>query len=297
MHGVSRRTFLKRTVCAAAAFYYAPPLFAAGPRRARVVVVHGKDFARMVAAGVEALGGWSQWPVASGRVVIKPNAAWASAPAEGANTHPDLVAACVAACRAAGAREVLLPENPTSPAQVSFAMSGIAEAARKAGGRLFSPPPEDYVAVELPRAAVLKNTRVARPVLEADVLINLPVAKHHGTTRLTLGLKNWMGSVLDRGEWHRRGLHECIADFSTRIRPSLVIVDASRILLTNGPRGPGRLAYPERILLGTDPVAVDACAATLFDIAPFDVEHIRLAHEKGVGCGDLAAIELVDVRA
>ena len=106
---------------------------------------------------------------------------------------------------------------------------------------------------------------------------NMPVAKHHSGATLTLSMKNWMGSIAneDRRAWHRDGLHQCIADFSTFIRPKLVVIDATRIMLTKGPQGPGDLEHPNEVILSTDPVAADAYAATLFKKAPFDIGHIQ----------------------
>ena len=101
-----------------------------------------------------------------------------------------------------------------------------------------------------------------------------------------------MGSVKDRRAWHNKGLDQCIADFSTLVRPALIVVDATRIMLTGGPRGPGTLAHPNQLVFGTDPVAVDAYAAALFKKKPFDIPHIQIAHEMGIGCGDLSKVNV-----
>ena len=101
-----------------------------------------------------------------------------------------------------------------------------------------------------------------------------------------------MGSVRDRGFWHRNNLHQCIADCSTLIKPALIIVDATRIMVSNGPRGPGKLEIANQIIFGTDPVAVDAYAATLFGKDPFKVPYIQIAHDMGIGCGDLSKVDL-----
>ena len=131
-------------------------------------------------------------------------------------------------------------------------------------------------------------------LIEADCLINMPVAKHHGGATLTISMKNWMGAVDNktRRAWHRDGLHQCIADFSTYLKPHLVIVDATRIMLDHGPQGPGKLAHPHEIIFSTDPAAADAYAASLFNKTPEDVPHIKLAGELGVGCTDLAKIKI-----
>ena len=300
MATMPRRDFLKTAAATAAALAFAPRrLFAeAGAVRARVVVAHGMDIPKMLAAGLAALGGWGAFVKAGQKATLKPNAGWASTPEQGANTHPLLVEEAIRACRAAGASEVVLPENPCSPAARSFAMSGIGLAAKNAGGKLYEPDEEkDYVEAAVPRGRVLRSAAVARDVLATGCLINLPVAKTHRGATLTLGLKNWMGSVRDRGFWHRSGLHQCVVDFATLIQPHLTIVDATRILVTNGPRGPGDLETPNQLIFGTDPVAVDAYAATLFRKEPFAVPYVKLAHEAGLGCGDLARIDVQHLEA
>lgn len=300
MATMPRRDFLKTAAATAAALAFAPRrLFAeAGAPAARVVVAHGTEIPQMLAAAVAALGGWGAFVKPGQKATIKPNAGWASTPEQGANTHPQLVEEAIRACRAAGASEVVLPENSCSPSAKSFAMSGIGAAAKNAGGRLYEPDDDqDFVEVAVPGGKTLKQVAVVRDVLETGCLINMPVAKTHGGAKLTLGLKNWMGSVRDRGYWHRRGLHQCIADFGTLVKAHLTIVDATRIMVTNGPRGPGELKTPNQLVLGTDPVAVDAYAATLFGMQPFAVPHIQIAHDMGLGCGDLAKVDVQHLEA
>ena len=300
MATMPRRDFLKTAAATAAALAFAPRrLFAeAGAPAARVVVAHGTEIPQMLAAAVAALGGWGAFVQPGQKATIKPNAGWASTPEQGANTHPQLVEEAIRACRAAGASEVVLPENSCSPSAKSFAMSGIGAAAKNAGGRLYEPDDDqDFVEVAVPGGKTLKQVAVVRDVLETGCLINMPVAKTHGGAKLTLGLKNWMGSVRDRGFWHRRGLHQCIADFGTLVKAHLTIVDATRIMVTNGPRGPGELKTPNQLVLGTDPVAVDAYAATLFGMQPFAVPHIQIAHDMGLGCGDLAKVDVQHLEA
>lgn len=298
MSQMHRRDFLKTAAATAAAWAFAPRrLFAevAAPA-ARVVVAHGTDIPKMLAAGIAAVGGWGAFAKPGQKATLKVNAGWAATPEQGANTHPALVEEAIRACLAAGAAEVVLPENPCSPSAKSFAMSGIGAAAKRAGGRLYEPDDEkDFVETAVPGGKTLKQVAVVRDVLETGCLINMPVAKSHRGATLTLGLKNWMGSVRDRGFWHRSGLHQCVADFGTLVKAHLTIVDATRIMVTNGPRGPGELATPNQIAFGTDPVAVDAYAATLFGKAPFDVPHIQIAHDMGLGCGDLAKVDVQHV--
>lgn len=298
-HTLSRRRFI--TGLAAAVGGACLPRFAwpdsTDEFAATLVVARGRDPARLLAAGIERMGGWSRFVKSGHPVTLKPNAAWSSLPEQGGNTTPELVEACIRQCLAAGASAVVLPEKSCSPSKTAFERSGIGAAAARAGGRLYAPESKDFKSVTIPRGITLKQADVVRDVLETPCLINMPVAKSHGGATLTLSMKNWMGSVADRGAWHRGGLHQCIADFSTFIKPHLIVIDALRIMVTRGPQGPGDLQHPNELILGTDPVAADAYAATLFGKQPFDVRHIQLAHEMGVGCGDLARVRIdrVDV--
>ena len=262
-----------------------------------IYVVHGVDPGGMLAAGIARLGGWGSFVKPRQNVVLKLNAAWASLPEQGGNTSPALVECCIQECLRSGAAAVVVPEKSCSSAKDAFERSGIGAAVKRSGGRMYSPERHQFQRVTIPRGVNLKEADVVRDVLEAPCLINMPVAKSHGGATLTLSMKNWMGSVSDRGYWHAHNLHQCIADFSTFIKPSLIIVDALRIMTTNGPQGPGKLAYPNQLIFGTDPVAVDAYAATLFGKQPFDVPHIKLAHDMGVGCGDLQQVRTVHVEA
>jgi uncharacterized protein (DUF362 family) len=302
MKSVKRRSFLKVTASAAAATALPQsPLGAqetAAPA-ATVVVVHGSDIPKMLEAGIAKLGGWSAFIKPGMKVAIKPNVAWNSTPEQGGNTHPDLVKACVQAAEAKGASKISLPENTCHPEKSTFKASGVEECLQGTKGRLYRPAKDDYQKVDLPQGKIVKSVSVPKDILESDCLINMPVAKHHSGATLTLSMKNWMGSVSneDRRAWHRDGLHQCIADISTLIKPKLVIIDATRIMLTKGPQGPGEQAHPHELILSTDPVAADAYAATLFKKAPFDIGYIQLGHEMGLGCGDLAKIKIERIEA
>ena len=293
---ISRRQFIVRTALGLAGAAFMPGAIQAQVIKSsfvtRLFVVHGKNIARMLASGITAMGGWRAFIKTGKPVVLKVNAAWASTPEQGGNTNPVLVEEFIRQSRAAGAGEVLMPEKPCSPAKEAFALSGIGEVAARGGARLYVPDKSDFRKIAIPQGVSMKDAEVVDAVLESDCLVNMPVAKSHGGSGLTLSMKNWMGSVNDRGFWHRNNLHQCIADCGTVIKPHLIILDATRIMLTKGPRGPGKLSHPDQIIFGTDPVAVDAYAATLFEKQPFSVKYIKLAHDMGIGCGDLSLVKI-----
>ena len=302
MKSIKRRSFLKTSASAAAASALsAAPAGAqeTATPSATVVVVHGKDIPKMLESGIAKLGGWGAFIKPGMKVVIKPNVAWNSTPEQGGNTHPDLVKACVLAAEAKGAASINIPENTCHPEKSTYKASGVEDALKGTQARLYRPAKEDYQKVDISKGKVVKSAGVPKDILTCDCLINMPVAKSHSGATLTLSMKNWMGSIAneDRRAWHREGLHQCIADFSTFIKPKLIIIDATRIMLTKGPQGPGDLAHPNEIILSTDPVAADAYAATLFKKEPFDIGYIKIGHEMGIGCGDLKKIKIERLEA
>ncbi len=242
--------------------------------------------ARLVRAAVDALGGMSKFVRPGARVVVKPNIGWACRPEQAATTNPEVVAEIVRLCRKAGAREVKVIDNPVDrPEAIVLGATGIREAAERAGARVsLASSPAEFERVTLRRGKALKTADVLRDIRRAEVFINVPIAKVHDTTILTLGLKNLMGTVWDRGAWHASpSLDQAIADYAAEIRPHLVILDAVRILLTNGPKGPGKVEEKGLVIASTDPLAVDAYGATLFGRRAEEIAHLQRAYETGVG--------------
>jgi uncharacterized protein (DUF362 family) len=271
----------------------------AGRQQQPVVVVAEKDKpAELVRKAIKALGGMGRFVKKGNRVLIKPNIAFARPPEGAANTNPEVVAELVQLCVEAGAKEVIVLDYTLDPARITYEMSGIAKAAEAKGARVVYVSLRDFVPIEVPKGKILSayDVRVLKQVLDADVFINVPIAKTHGSARLTLGMKNLMGIIQDRGAWHRSGdLHQCIADFVTAVKPHLTVIDAIRILASGGPKGPGRVEQKDTIIASTDIVAADAYATTLFGLTPNDVPHIIKAAELGVGVADLKRVKIVKV--
>jgi len=230
-------------------------------------------------------------------VLVKPNIAWARRPEQAATTNPEVVAEIVRLCKQAGAREVKVMDHAVDrPESLVLKMTGIEPPATEGGARVrMASSAALYEKVKLPRAKALKSADVLRDLRRADVVINVPIAKVHDTTGLTLGCKNLMGVVLNRGAWHRSGLEQCIADFVGEFPPDLTILDAVRILVTKGPKGPGRVQDKDVVVAGTDPIAVDAYGATLFNRRAEEIRHLKLAHAMGAGEIDLERIRIRNV--
>ncbi|MCS7223657.1 MAG: DUF362 domain-containing protein [Armatimonadetes bacterium] len=252
----------------------------------------------LVRKAVSALGGMQKFVKKGSRVLVKPNIAFARAPEIAANTNPEVVAEIIRLCFQAGARQVIVLDHTIDPPRITYEMSGIADAVQRSGGQLVTVGYRDFVPMEIRKGRILSayDVRVLRHALEADVLINVPVAKSHSMARLTLGMKNLMGLVLDRASWHGSGdLHQCIADFVTAVRPHLTIVDAVRVLVSGGPKGPGRVEQKDTVIAGSDIVAVDAVATDLFGMKPEQIPHIINGQRLGIGVADLKRIKVVTV--
>jgi uncharacterized protein (DUF362 family) len=261
-----------------------------------LAVMSGDDPAKNTRAAVDALGGISKLVRKGDFVVVKPNIAWNRPPTAAATTNPEVVAEIVRMCKEAGAYKVLVIDHIIDrPAEGVLGFTGIQAAAEKAGAVVSAAQNEsDYRTIAVPKGKVIKSDTCIKDILKADVFINVPIAKTHSATRLTLGLKNLMGCNWDRQAWHQSAsLDQCIADYATAIKPDLTILDATRILLTNGPKGPGQTKDVKKIIAGTDPVAVDAFGATLFNMKPSDIGYIKFAHELGVGEIDLNKMKIL----
>ena len=263
-----------------------------------LVVASSGSPAKKVAAAVAALGGMSAFVKRGNRVVVKPNAAWARPAGAAATTSPEVVAAIVKLCKDAGASQVIVVDHLIDrPSDMVLQLTGIGPAAKAAGAKVVSASNQNmYHPVEIPDCEILIEEQVIKDILDADVFINVPVAKCHSDTQVSLGLKNLMGVIWSRQPWHTSAsVHQCVAEFSTAVRPHLTVLDANRILLTNGPKGPGDTKDVGQIIAGVDPVAVDAYGATLFGLRPSEVDHIRLAHELGSGEIDLTRVTIAKV--
>jgi uncharacterized protein (DUF362 family) len=260
-----------------------------------LAVARSDDPAEAARLAMEALGGMERFVSQGDRVLIKPNVGWDRREKFAANTNPDLVASVARMCIAAGASRVVVTDSPCNNPVRCFDKSGIKKAVTALEAEVLVPTDRDYVETDL-GGEVLKTWPVLKVLFDSDVIINLPIAKHHSSAILTMGMKNWYG-ILGGGK--RRGqLHQemalGIAELAEYVRPQLTILDAYRILLRNGPQG-GSLRDTEirkTVIASADPVAVDARGAGLFGLKPEEVPYIPIAASKGLGTADLAAVEI-----
>ena len=240
----------------------------------------------------EAAGGIHRFVSNGDVVVIKPNLSWARRPELAATTNPQVLEAVIELCQEAGAKRVRIADNTIHDARQCFALSGAGMVAKNTGADLI------YPRSSLMRKMGLKGNRldiwpVYKPLIEADVLINLPVAKHHSLSGLTLGMKNWIGGV-GGSRWSlHQDINQSIVDLANFFQPTVTLIDAIRIMTRNGPSGGSTsyVSFKNTLILSDDPVAGDAKAALMFNREPTKVAFIRMAQRQGLGTYDFAKLD------
>lgn len=304
MEKISRREFIKITATTALAINgLARNTFSQeSSSEPDLVVVKSDSPDKATIDAIESLGGIGKFVKSGDTVVIKPNIAFPNPPDWGSTTNPEVVTAVVKLCIDAGARSILIIDHPMAKPEQCLTRTGIIDAVNKVASDKVKVSMEmeqrNYTEVKLEKAKVLEKTDVHKSILKADVFINIPVAKSHSATTVSFGMKNLMGLIWDRAYLHQKiDLHQGIADISTFIKPSLIIMDASKALITRGPEGPGRTEKLNTIISGTDPVAVDAYTVTLSSwngrkYNPKDIRHISSAYEMKLGEIDIEKLNI-----
>jgi len=257
----------------------------------RMAVALGNGPEANLRSALGQMGGIAAFIKPGERVAIKPNCAWDRTPEQAANTDPLLIAELVRQCLSAGATAVTVVDNSCHDPGRAFARSGIEDAARDAGASVAHQRNAGTTKLDL-GGTTLGPWKVLDPIAEADRVINVPVVKHHSLSRATLGMKNWFGAVDGR----RANLHQRIgqvcAELGAAFRPTLTVIDATRILTGGGPTG-GSLALvkpTDSIAVATDPVAADAWGASLLGLTPDELPHIAIAARLGLGTADWQSV-------
>lgn len=294
---IDRRTFVRRSLqvaLAATAMGGVPVLrllpasaLAASPEPV-LAVRKGKDIPALVRDTIAALGGMGEFVGKGETVVVKPNIGWDRTVEMAANTNPLVVRTVVQLCLEAGAKKVTVFDRSCNDPRRCYVQSGIKAAVEGlADERAVIEYPERraFRDIDIANGVELRRWSFYRPALEADRLINLPIAKQHGMSTLTLGMKNLMGAIGgNRGRIHRN-IPEALADINSVLHSDLTLIDATRILVANGPQG-GRIEdvrVTDTLIASADIVAADAFASTLFGYQPTDIATIVAGARRGLG--------------
>ena len=267
---------------------------AAHPDLPHMTVVQGGEPRELVQTALENLGGIGRFIARQDVVVIKPNIAWDRTPEQAANTNPDVVAELVRQCWQAGAKRVIVTDVSCNEPRRCFQRSGIQAAAHAAGAEVILPDPELFREVDM-GGVVLKSWPVFTPFLEADKIINVPIAKHHVLTGATLGMKNWYGILGgERNRLHQQ-IHQSLVDLASFMLPTVTFIDCYRVLLRNGPTG-GNLedvVTKKTMVAGTDPVALDAYVAKAYWNLDYEkLPYLQMSAERGLGTVDFEKLAM-----
>lgn len=281
---MKRREFIKDLAVGSILLKFQPNLFAQNNTSPDLAWIQGESPAQITKEAISAIGGIQRFISKGDVVVVKPNIGWDRVPKQAACTNPEVVKTIIELCLGAGAKEVKVIDNPCNPARRTYARSGIADAAREAGAKVLFPNPHKLKKMAL-HGEWLKEWEVYTDFVEADKIINVPIAKTHSLSRLTMGMKNWLGALGgNRNQLHQK-LDQAMIDLAGFFKPILSVLDGYRILIRNGPQG-GRLSDAKlfkTVVAGIDYVAVDAAGATFFDIQPQALPYLQIAHQKGLG--------------
>ena len=269
-----------------------------------LVAVMGGEPEEMFRRGIAEMGGMKNFVKPGMKVAVKPNIGWDKAPELAGNTNPKLVGEIIKQCFDAGASEVTVFDHTCDDWIKCYKNSGIEDAAKAAGAKVMPAHQESYYrAIELPRGKKMKTAKVHEAILDSDVWINVPVLKNHGGANLTISMKNLMGIVWDRGYFHQNDLQQCIADICSMDKMAVLnVVDAYRIVKTNGPRGRSAsdVVLTKGLFVSQDIVAVDTAAAKFFNQVrsmPLEsVSHLANGQALGIGPMDLDKLNIKRIK-
>jgi uncharacterized protein (DUF362 family) len=294
---MKRRDFIRDLAAGSLALRFGPGALAGSAAASAafpvLAAVEGESPAAITREAIAMLGGMKVFVGKGDKVVIKPNIGWDRTPEMAACTNPEIVRTLVELVLDAGAKKAIVIDNTTNQAKRCYVRSGIQEAVKQAGGDMLFV--DDYRVKKMAlKGAWLKEWDIVLDVVEADKVINVPIAKHHSLCRLTMGMKNWLGAIGGARNQLHQDIDRAVVDLSAFFKPRLTVLDAYRILVRNGPQG-GRISDTQlvkTVVAGTDPVAVDAMGASFFNVAPRELPYLGLARERGLGEFDLGKVRI-----
>ncbi len=246
-------------------------------------------------AAIASLGGMDRFVNKGDTVWVKPNIGWNRRPELAANTNPEVVGTIVRLCKEAGAKTVKVGDHPCHPARQAYRNSGISKAAEAAGGKMVYLDKKRFQDMTL-GGKYLDKWPIYLEVTEADLVINIPILKHHGLTKCSVAMKNYMGVIGgNRSAWHQN-MDDCVADITQFMKPRLTVLDAVRVLTAHGPQGgnPEDVDVRGIVAASTDIVALDALGATLLGHKPEDIGYVAAAAGRGLGTLDFASLNPVE---
>ncbi|MGE5344136.1 MAG: DUF362 domain-containing protein [Candidatus Omnitrophota bacterium] len=295
---MKRRDFLKSSALMTSALCFPNVFnFAQSSGGSLVAKVQGESPYAMTKKAVEMLGGMGKFISKQDIVMVKPNMGWNRSVEQAANTNPEVIKAVIEMAYNAGAKKVIVMDNPCHKAEDTYKRSGI-ESVAKAAGAEVRYADENRLTVHDFKGESLKRWPVFKDFLEVDKCINVPILKHHGSAGLTIGMKNLYGILGgERGKLHR-DMGMGIADLAYGFKTHLCLVDAYRVMMRNGPTG-GRISdveFKKTVIASANVMEADVVAANVFGMDPLKLEFIQAAAEKKMGQSDISKINLKSIK-
>ena len=272
--------------------------FSIGGLNPKMAIVHGSDRRATLHSALKALGGIEAFVKYKDRVLLKVNAAFASPPILSATTHPEIVSEMARLCYKAGAASVVVTDNPINNPSSCFTLSGIDAAARAAGARVFLPDVDAFKPLSVKQAKLIRNWPVlVGPLKNITKVIGLAPVKNHHRSGASLTMKNWYGLLGGRRNIFHQDIHTIISELAMMVRPTIVILDGTVSMMTNGPTGGSLtdLKQTDTMIISTDQVAADAFGATLLNKSFRDLPFISKAEAAGVGTADYPSLKPVEL--
>lgn len=304
---MDRREFLKQIALWSAGAAVASPLFTisqdvfAGEKAvSKLVVGKGLNYAELVSKVLSPLGGMEAFVKKGMKVVIKPNIGWDRRVEQAANTHPEVVKELVLQALKAGAERVMIFDRTCNEERRCYNNSGIKPILKEIDDKRVECVHIDerkFIPVKIKKGKSIEEWSFYKDALVADCYINVPIAKHHGLSKLSLGMKNIMGVIGGKRGIIHKNMGQNLADLNTVIKPTLTMVDATRILLRNGPQGGSvnDVKQMDTLIASTDLILADAYATTLFGLNPSDIDSTVAGFKMGLGEMDITKAKIINV--
>ncbi|OGP62056.1 MAG: Tat pathway signal protein [Deltaproteobacteria bacterium RBG_13_49_15] len=260
----------------------------------RMCVAKDPDRINALKRALNAMGGIEAWIREGDRVLLKVNAAFATPPNLSATTHPDLVYELASLCRKAGAKKVIVTDNPINDPLSCFSLTGIAKAALSAGAEVVIPKEHYFKPMTLSGGKLIREWPVLyEPFAGINKVIGVAPVKDHQRSGASMSMKNWYGILGGRRNIFHQNIHDIIKELAILVKPTLVILDGTFTMITNGPTGGSLsdLKKTNRLVVSSDQVAADSFGATLLGKDPGDLPFIAKAEAAGAGRSDYRSLE------
>ncbi len=270
------------------------PNFSVPQAGRKIAIATGSDRIKTVDAAIEALGGMGTFIKKGDRVLIKVNASFASPPSLCATTNPELLAEVTRLCFSAGAASVAVTDSPINDPESCFSLCGVREAALSSGAELIMPEPSLFTDITAPGTTLIRDWPVfTGPFRGATKLIGVSPVKEHNRSGATLSMKNWYGFMGGRRNIFHQNIHTFIKDLAVMITPTIVILDGTFSMVSNGPTGGSLsdLRQTDTMIVSTDQVAADSAGARLLGKTPQELPFIIKAQQAGVGTADFESLK------